>query len=239
MSSGEADALGPAFYACFTVNGKGPVKAGKLSFKGLIAGSATGSAGRFLSVETERYRIRGEPVSSLSHHVYHHTNSNGLSSMHSTHCHRKRFFRGFTLVEIMVVVSIIGFLAILAIPVLKRVQRSSQNTATYRTMRAFQADIEHYVMNEGWYPADRGPGGHPAEITSYTKVNLWDEPTPIGGQWDWDYDVFGFLAGISVDAPTVSNEQLIEFDKKLDDGNTSTGNIQLREAGITLVIEEY
>ena len=30
----------------------------------------------------------------------------------------------------------------------------------------------------------------------------WTAATSVGGQWDWDYQQFGFTAGISVYRPT-------------------------------------
>ena len=56
-------------------------------------------------------------------------------------------------------------------------------------------------------------------------------PTPIGGQWDWDKDNFGFKAGLSVVSPSALQVQLQDIDKSWDDGNLVTGHFQDKGAG--------
>lgn len=57
--------------------------------------------------------------------------------------------KGFTLVEIMIVVVIIGLLAALAIPAFSRVRRESQNRAITNNLRQISYAAHQYFMETG------------------------------------------------------------------------------------------
>ena len=136
--------------------------------------------------------------------------------------------RGFTLVEIMIVVAIIGLLAALAIPGYLRVQRRSQNSRAVNDFRVFSAAFESYATQNGAWPANATPGQVPAGINSNDfKVSVWQSPTSIGGQWNWDLNIVaGVEAGVSISNFTCSDAQLQEIDAMIDDGDLSTGLFQ-------------
>ena len=140
---------------------------------------------------------------------------------------RPRHPAAFTLVEIMIVVVIIGLLAALAIPAYQRVQRASQNNTVVNDFRVFSQAFETYATQNGAWPANVGPGVVPAGVSSADfKVSAWLAPTPIGGQWNWDYNIAGFTAGVSISNFTCTDAQLQEIDAKIDDGDLTTGNFQ-------------
>src|SRR5476651_1960375 len=62
--------------------------------------------------------------------------------------------KGFTLVEIMIVVVIIGLLAAMAIPAFQKVRSSSQDKAVLNNMRQIGAAADQYFLEYGTSTAD-------------------------------------------------------------------------------------
>jgi type IV pilus assembly protein PilA len=57
--------------------------------------------------------------------------------------------KGFTLVEIMIVVVIIGLLAAMAIPAFQKVRASSQDKAVLNNLRQLSAAADQYFLENG------------------------------------------------------------------------------------------
>ena len=60
-----------------------------------------------------------------------------------------RSTKGFTLVEIMIVVVIIGLLAAMAIPAFQKVRQSSQDKAVLNNVRQLSAASDQYFLENG------------------------------------------------------------------------------------------
>ena len=139
---------------------------------------------------------------------------------------------GFTLVEIMIVVSIIALLAVMALPSFLRARQQSQNAKFINALRVATGAFEMYNMEHSAYPPDVNRGVVPSGMALYFGPTLdWTKPTPIGGNWDWDYNQFGFTAGVSVVGPNASQQQFIDIDAKIDDGDLSSGHFQNTAGG--------
>jgi prepilin-type N-terminal cleavage/methylation domain-containing protein len=108
---------------------------------------------------------------------------------------------GFTLVEIMVVVTIIGLLTALALPAFRRVQRSAVSKRTLNDARQIRDGAERYALENGNFPPNGVAGLH-ADLRGYIPDTLFNSTTtPIGGVWDWDYQQNGFTAVVSIYQP--------------------------------------
>lgn len=136
---------------------------------------------------------------------------------------------GFTLVEMLLVVVIIGMLAAFLIPAITHSIQSRENSQAASKLRTAVAAFTMYRSEMGSYPADKNPGQIPPEMADYFAEfhidDWWGSPTELGGGWDWD-NGYHYKYSVSISAPTKSIEQLMDFDRLVDDGNLSTGNFR-------------
>jgi prepilin-type N-terminal cleavage/methylation domain-containing protein len=133
---------------------------------------------------------------------------------------------GMTLVEILIVVTIIALLSAFIIPAVTAAINSRKNAEAASNLRTLVAVFELFASENGNYPSDVNRGVAPPEMTSYfnsMNITWFAEDTALGGKWDWGNGQMGFSATMSIAGPTVSQSQMEEFDRRVDDGNLSAG----------------
>jgi prepilin-type N-terminal cleavage/methylation domain-containing protein len=83
--------------------------------------------------------------------------------------------KGFTLVELLVVVAIIGILAAVSVVSLNTARARARDSRRVADVRQIQTALELYYNDMGTYPAAVAPGG---EIKAGNTVYMSQIPTP-------------------------------------------------------------
>ncbi len=147
--------------------------------------------------------------------------------------------RGFTLVEIMVVVIIIGVVAAIAIPVFNMMRMNSQATRIVNDMKTYRTAFEMHAFEMGIWPPDVNRGTIPPTMADYLRDESFTEITVVGGNWDWDFDQSFAYAAISIIEPTGGTNVMQKIDEMLDDGALESGEFkQVAGARFALILEE-
>ncbi len=149
-----------------------------------------------------------------------------------------RLKTGFTLVEIVIVVALIGLLASIAIPTGLNANRESRAKAFAKEIQTAGNAFVQYSFDNGEYPSDKTPAQMPTGMAPYLSKFPWTEETIIGGNWDWDHNVFGITAAVSVRSPNWGNDLMEKIDRVIDDGNLGSGMFRSRSGGFMYVLEE-
>ncbi|RKY27459.1 MAG: hypothetical protein DRP83_02320 [Planctomycetota bacterium] len=147
--------------------------------------------------------------------------------------------RGYTLLEVLAVVLLLGILASIVTSSFSDAEKDSANTVFAHDIRV-AADVfsAYWLQNDFTFPADKAPGVFPPEMASYLGRMDWSTETPIGGQWEWDYNIYGVAAAVSVSNPDRTVAEMAEIDSIIDDGNLMTGNFRARDGGYMMVVKE-
>lgn len=151
---------------------------------------------------------------------------------------RRASKRGFTLVEVMLVVVIIGTLAMLCYPMIARSRSNAAGARFINDLRNAVHAFELYALQTGYYPEDTAPGVMPVGMEEVLRRPSWDKETPIGGRWDWSMPEGGeFYAGVVISNPTFTPAMLQIIDQRFDDGSLTSGSFQTYNDGVVYIIE--
>jgi len=141
--------------------------------------------------------------------------------------------KGFTLVEIMVVVTLIGFLAMLAMPGFQRIKLRALSASFTADARLFSEAFQRYAQENGTFPATAAAGVIPAGMEDYLNQNDWTKTSSLGGTYGWlSVQNTGMTVGIiTVNGATLTEQELGLIDTWIDDGNLGSGNVITVGAG--------
>ena len=155
--------------------------------------------------------------------------------------------RGFTLVEIMVVVVIIGVIAAMGMPAYRRITMRSKTAALVSDLRSYSTAFITYSLQNGRWPADGSPRQIPSELTGALPGGFALK-SPIGGVYKWNYGVSadGVDAKAAIiietdggDAVSLDEDLRLMIDREMDDGVLRTGNVQLGDSqSLVYIIEK-
>ena len=136
---------------------------------------------------------------------------------------------GFTLVEILLVVAILGVLASIVVKTFADVTQDAAQTVFATDLKIYAKSAYLFQQETGDFPEDSGTGVCPAGWEPYIDELKWEAGTPIGGQWDFEFDSFGMTSGFGVHfqaGPRKDDEYMTGVDLAVDDGNLATGAFQ-------------
>lgn len=136
---------------------------------------------------------------------------------------------GFTLIELMVVVTTIGILALLGLPGVRHAAQRAEATTAANDLRLYADAVEFYASAEGGYPGNMDETEMPDEVESYLP-STWTD-----GSYQWFYvnnEAFTYLYVYNLD---FTSEQALRLDSIVDDGNIATGSLRVAINGTGLI----
>ena len=147
---------------------------------------------------------------------------------------------GYSLIELMIVCAVIGIIANLAIPALYQALYRAKAARIIEDYHMVRTMVHQHYSDHSFYPADRGPGVEPPELTPYLQNRLlW---THADYQYDWELWVdssgnptqpaTGILVGFSI---VTDDPALVDAVHKIFKGTI----IDSIPSHTTFVIEPY
>lgn len=134
--------------------------------------------------------------------------------------------RGFTLVEVLIVIVILGILAAVVVPAFSGVSDEVRKGAFIRDLKTYADAIEAYTARTGRFVGDSSSGEFPPELDGYLDRSEWERGTPIGGVWDVELMEQGITSGVGVHfqgGTNPGNDYMADIDARFDDGDLTTG----------------
>lgn len=99
--------------------------------------------------------------------------------------HKENEWLGFTLVELLLVISIIGVLSTIIFPVIADARKSALTAKAQGEFKSLATALEFYANEHGGYPADANRGLPPG-IEEYLGPGEWPNAPWPGSVYDWD-----------------------------------------------------
>jgi type II secretion system protein G len=147
---------------------------------------------------------------------------------------------GFTLVEIMIVVTIIGMIAAIALPSFSKARMRSRASTEMTDLRTLESAFQMYAADNGDFPPPNWlPGVVPPGMNSYLHGNIWTEPAPAGGRYAWmQHAAPNGPQRYVISIMGADQSVMALVDKGMDDGQPGTGKMQSMAPSYVLILEQ-
>ncbi|MEQ9459352.1 MAG: type II secretion system protein [Phycisphaeraceae bacterium] len=143
--------------------------------------------------------------------------------------------RGFSLIELVLVLAILSVIAAIAIPRMSIASDGARITSFATTLRQFARACELYHLDHKAWPPDGSSGLAPSELKGYVDEQAWANPTPLGGEWDNETADAGSVTaaiGVHFDTSDATTDALMRrVDKLIDDGALISGSFRKLASG--------
>jgi len=127
--------------------------------------------------------------------------------------------RGFTLVEIMIVVVIIGILSALAMAALTRTRERALASRITNDLRQFRTAFASYSFQHNGWPPATSAGSIPAGMEGFLNPAYLNTAEP-GGAYSWS----GATGRILFTTLSANARVMRMVDESLDDGDIGAGD---------------
>ena len=141
--------------------------------------------------------------------------------------------KGFTLIEILIVVVILGLLAGIVIPAFADCTDDSARQSFITSVKQIARAADYHHQLTGDFFEDSASGAMPAGLSRYIQPGIWTGGTPLGGVWDFEKDAYGVRSAFGVHfngtAPQ-SDAYMQTVDAAFDDGDLAAGRFRKIDA---------
>lgn len=156
--------------------------------------------------------------------------------------------QGFTLVELLVVISIIAILSVIGITVFSGVQKNARVSRAVSNLDELNKVYTRYYIENGKPPPFDHNWAAIGETCSLITGNFTPKPAtwngpylsqwpthPWGGEYHFEHGMLSIPYSISLHK--IPQDEALALDKAIDDGNLTTGNF--RQSDSTVGNERY